>query len=71
MIPSVNPRWLAERYLNDFKMNLKMPATTYYDKVWNDYTIKIAEPQAYRVKKMAVASIDGDLREQYNKLWHD
>ncbi|KAK2993096.1 hypothetical protein RJ640_012633, partial [Escallonia rubra] len=68
-VDMVNYRWIARRIKSSLRSNPKWPVQAIADTLHESYNIEASKWQIYRAKKLSMEEIEGNCKEQYEKLW--
>ncbi|CAA0828805.1 Unknown protein, partial [Striga hermonthica] len=65
----VDAKWLSKKVAGDLSKFPNMTTLELQDHVSEKFNVKISTSKAYRVRNLALHSIDGNQDDQYAKLW--
>lgn len=65
----VSPKYLAKRYLDDFKSSKGVDTREFIEKVYKELTYNIFTHTVLRTRKIALEMIEGKYSDQYARLW--
>ena len=65
----VTSKWLAQKYIEDFRIDPTWKLNAFIERVKKDLKTKIVKMKAWRARDYALKAITGDEKEQYSKLY--
>lgn len=68
-VTNARSTWLAHKFLNKFKADPERSVKVFIIEFFNELGIHISEDQAYRARKRALYTLEGDPNAQYGILW--
>ena len=67
---NVTAKWLAKRYMENFKNNPQWPVEAIRETDKSDHTVGVSKSKVYRAKRTAKTLINGTHQEQYALIWN-
>ena len=64
----VSSRWVAMKYIDQFRINPDMNLDELIGKVMEDHEVELSQSKAYRAKQYAKVLIEGSYLEQYRRV---
>jgi hypothetical protein len=64
----VSSRWVAKKYIDQFRINPDMELNELIGKVMKDHEVELSRSKAYRAKQYAKVLIEGSCLEQYRRV---
>ncbi|XP_071929017.1 uncharacterized protein [Coffea arabica] len=65
----ISAKWLANKYMERFRCNIKMPPRMLRQIVYDDFKAKISTWVAYNARAIAKKEIQGNAKQQYKDIW--
>ncbi|GMY19759.1 hypothetical protein FCV25MIE_14998 [Fagus crenata] len=65
---AVSSRWVAKKYIDQFRINPDMELDELIGKVMKDHEVELSHSKAYRAKQYAKVLIEGSYLEQYGRV---